>query len=141
VVPLSVTAVAILKARRQGGDLVLPATSRDGKGIAQVSGWNWLKRELDQRSGVAGWRLHDFRRSLVSIMAEKAGGDVAVLDSLLNHAASATRGGVIGVYQRAILVEPMRKVMTLWDDLLRNALGPAGAETSQNGIPLAQVHA
>ena len=34
-------------------------------------------------------------------------------NSMLNHAASATRGGVIGVYQKASLIEPMRKVMTL----------------------------
>jgi integrase len=128
VVPLSATAVAILRARWQQqaehpSDLVLPTTSRDGKRVAPVSGWNWLKRELDQRSGIAGWRMHDFRRSLVTIMADKAGGDVAVLDSLLNHAASATRGGVVGVYQRAILLEPMRKLMAGWDELIQQASG------------------
>jgi hypothetical protein len=59
---------------------------------------------------------------LVSICAEH-GDDIAVLDSLLNHASSATRGGVVGVYQRATLVEPMRGVMALWDRLLREARG------------------
>jgi hypothetical protein len=44
------------------------------------------------------------------------------LDTLLNHAASVTRGGVIGTYQRATLLEPMRQVMTLWDRLLTEAL-------------------
>jgi integrase len=132
VVPLSATAAAILKARqkafqrRLAGELVLSTSSRDGKGGAQVSGWNWLKDELDQRSGIAGWRLHDFRRSLVTIMADKAGGDVAVLDSLLNHASSATRGGVTGVYQRAILVEPMRKLTAAWDALISQAIKPIG---------------
>jgi integrase len=106
-------------------DLVLPTLSRDGKTIAPVSGWNWLKRELDQRVEIPSWRLHDFRRSLVTISAEH-GADVAVLDSLLNHASSATRGGVIGVYQRATLLEPMRKLMALWNGLLAGAL--AGGE-------------
>jgi hypothetical protein len=49
-----------------------------------------------------------------------------VLDTLLNHASSATRGGVIGTYQQALLIEPTRKVMALWDRLLREAIGLSG---------------
>jgi integrase len=127
VLPLAPLAIAALQARREmfqrepaAKDLVLPTIARDG--IAPISGWNWLKRELDRRSGVTEWRLHDFRRSIVSICAEH-GADIAVLDSLLNHASSATRGGVIGTYQRALLIEPTRKVMALWDSLLREAVG------------------
>jgi hypothetical protein len=37
-------------------------------------------------------------------------------------ASSTTRGGVIGVYQRATLIEPMRRVMALWNRLLVAAL-------------------
>ena len=137
VLPLAPLAVATLQARRADfqhtpapTDLVLPTIARNGKDIAPISGWNWLKRELDRRSGVTDWRQHDFRRSIVSICAEH-GADIAVLDSLLNHASSATRGGVIGTYQRALLIEPTRKVMALWDGLLREAIGlppavPAG---------------
>jgi integrase len=129
VLPLALLAVAALQARHAAfqraptaKDLVLPTLARDGKSVAPISGWNWLKRELDRASGVTEWRLHDFRRSIVSICAEH-GADVAVLDSLLNHASSATRGGVIGTYQRALLIEPMRKVLALWDGLLREAIG------------------
>ena len=70
---------------------------------------------------MTGWRLHDFRRSPVTICAEQ-GAEVAVLDSMLNHASGATRGGVIGTYQRATLLEPMRKVMAQWDRLLSDEL-------------------
>ena len=126
--PAASLAVALLQARRRAfqhapapDDLVLPTLARDGKGLAPISGWNWLKRELDRASGVAAWRLHDFRRSLVTVCAEQ-GAEVAVLDSLLNHATSATRGGVIGTYQRATLLEPMRKVMAQWDRLLADEL-------------------
>jgi integrase len=129
VLPLAPLAVTALQARHAAfhhapaaKDLVLPSIARDGRGIAPISGWNWLKRELDRRSGVTEWRLHDFRRSIVSICAEH-GADVAILDSLLNHASSATRGGVIGTYQRALLIEPTRRVMALWDGLLREAIG------------------
>ena len=102
---------------------MLPTLARDGRAIVAISGWNWLKRELDRRSDIKDWRLHDFHRSVVSLGAEH-GGDVAVLDSLLNHASGATRGAVIGVYQRATLLEPMRQVMALWDRLLNEALEP-----------------
>ncbi len=125
--PLPPLAKAVLQARRNafqrppaGDDLVLPTISRDGK-VAPISGWNWLKRELDRTARVPAWRLHDFRRSIVTICAEH-GADIAVLDSMLNHASSATRGGVIGTYQRATLIEPMRKLMALWDQLLSEEL-------------------
>jgi integrase len=138
-IPLPPLAVACLKDRRQAfqrlprpEDLVLPTIGRNGKTAAPISGWNWLKRELDQRSGVTDWRLHDFRRSLVTICAEH-GADVAVLDTLLNHASSATRGGVIGVYQRATLIEPMRKLMASWDRLLREALAGGQVMAFQKG--------
>jgi hypothetical protein len=105
-------------------DFVLPTLVRDGKSIAPISGWNRLKRELDRLSGVTSWVMHDFRRSIVTICAEH-GVEAAVLDTMLNHASSATGGGVIGVYQRATLLEPMRRVMTLWDGLLQTALAQA----------------
>jgi hypothetical protein len=71
--------------------------------------------------------MHDFRRSIVTHCAEH-GADVAVLDTLLNHASSVTRGGVIGVYQWASLIAPMREVMALWDRLLTEALDPTPSQ-------------
>jgi hypothetical protein len=106
---------------------VLPTTSRDGTHEAPVSGWRWLKGILDLKTPIPPWQLHDFRRSVVTHCAER-GIDIAVLDTLLNHAASVTRGGVIGTYQRATLLAPMRQVMSLWDGLLRDALGPTEAQ-------------
>jgi hypothetical protein len=94
--------------------LVLPTLTSDGRSIAPIR----------------DWRLHDFRRSLVSTCAER-GADIAVPDSLLNHASSATRGGGIGTYQRALLIEPTRKVMALWDGLLRNAIGLSPRKTAE----------
>ena len=58
VLPLPPLAVAVLQRRRAAfqhapaaDDLVLPSW-RATKGIAPISGWNWLKRELDRTSGV-----------------------------------------------------------------------------------------
>jgi integrase len=143
-VPLAPLALAILKARHNAftrepaaTDLVLPTLARDGKTVAAISGWNWLKREPDQRSGVNDWRLHDFRRSIVSISAEHGIADVATLDTLLNHASSVTRGGVIGVYQRAALIRPMRAALEAWEALLRTALELPPA--AQAGLRLVSV--
>jgi integrase len=145
VVPLGKAAVAALQARcgaflhaPAADALVLPTLSLDGKREVPVSGWNWLKRELDRRTGINGWRLHDFRRSLVSHCAEH-GADIGTLDTLLNHAAGATRSGVVGVYQRATLLEPMRAVVELWDRLLSEALAPEPTEAEV--IPLRGVAA
>jgi integrase len=138
-IPLPSLAVTCLQARHNAlrrhpvdADLALPTVSRNGETIAPISGWNWLKRELDATAGIPSWHLHDFRRSLVTHCAEH-GADIAVLDSLLNHASSATRGGIIGVYQRATLIEPMRQVMALWDRLLMAALELQG---SADVVPL-----
>ncbi len=146
-VPLAPLALAILKARHNAfgrepaaADLVLPTLARDGKSVASISGWNWLKRELDRRSGVVDWRLHDFRRSIVSISAEHGSTDVATLDTLLNHASSATRGGVIGVYQRAALIKPMRAALEAWETLLRTVLDLPPADQPAQLVQVA-VHA
>jgi len=145
VLPLPPLAVAVLLRRRMAfqqapslDDLVLPTLARDGKSIAPISGWNWLKRELDRAAGLTDWRLHDFRRSIVTICAEH-GAEVAVLDSMLNHASSATRGGVIGTYQRATLIEPMRKVMALWDSLLSDELQIAATSADARIVSLADA--
>jgi integrase len=135
VVPLPPTAVAIIQARRAAfirepatEDLVLPSLTRDGTRIVPIRDWQYFKKEIRHIINSDDWVLHDFRRSIVSNCAE-AGGDLAALDSILNHASSATRGGVVGVYQRAVLLEPMRKMMTLWDNLLSAAINPPVDDT------------
>jgi integrase len=57
-----------------------------------------LKRALDKRCGVTGWRLHDFRRTIVFGMA-RLGVPPHVADKILNHQAG-TISGVAAVYQR-----------------------------------------
>jgi integrase len=140
VLPLAPVALGILQARHAAyrhepaaRALVLPTLARDGKSEAPISGWNSLKRALDRKSGVGEWRLHDFRRSIVTHCAEHGAADVATLDSLLNHSSSATRSGVIGTYQRAQLIQPMRQALEQWEQMLTQALsGPA----DDNVVPL-----
>jgi integrase len=139
VVPLPALAVEILRARcpvaPATDDLVLPVLSRAGR-LVPFDAWNWTKIMVTKSSGLQAWRWHDLRRTFVTLCAE-AGGNVAVLDSILNHASSATRAGVIGVYQRATLLEPARAVMRQWDGLLREALGlPTSVDDGDKVAPL-----
>ena len=74
------------------------------------------------------WVLHDFRRSLATALAE-AGVPEAVADAILNHRQAATRGGVMGVYQRASRWPEQVQAMKRWGSILAAALdGSRGAE-------------
>ena len=65
IVPMSEPVLAILQAR----------ASREGRMFGRegrvFSGWSWHKAQLDARSGVYGWCLHDARRLLATSCAEK----------------------------------------------------------------------
>jgi integrase len=118
IIPLPALAVALLKARQKACE---SGAKNDDRVLPVCLNWDRAKQALDRDSQVRGWVMHDFRRSFVTILAER-GINIAVLDSMLNHAASATRGGVIGVYQKATLMEPMKHATKLWNRLLDNAL-------------------
>ena len=77
------------------------------------------------------WRMHDHRRSFVTALAE-AGAQEALLDAILNHRQSATRGGVLGTYQRATRWPEQVELMKKWDELLESAFGQKGG-TNDNG--------
>ncbi|MDR3529794.1 MAG: integrase arm-type DNA-binding domain-containing protein [Rhodopila sp.] len=99
-----------------------------GKGLvfpAPVSGrpvdtFSDLKTELDKAAELDGWTWHDFRRSFATVLGE-ASIPEAVADAVLNHRQSATRGGVLGVYQRASRWPEQVRAMDLWGRLLTAA--------------------
>lgn len=90
---LSDQAVAVLSRSKRTGEFVFFRS-----GSARFQDFSLAKRELDQLSGVTGWRLHDLRRTCVSGMA---GLGIAphVADKILNHQNGAI-SGVAAVYQR-----------------------------------------
>ena len=81
-----------------------------------------------------GWTWHDFRRSFATALGE-AGIPEAVADAVLNHRQSATRGGVLGVYQRASRWPEQVKAMELWGRLLAAAI--EGRDADANVVPIA----
>jgi integrase len=62
--------------------------------------WAGLLLRVRETSGVKDWTWHDIRRTVVSNLAEHGIAE-SIADSLLNHRQSATRSGVLGVYQRS----------------------------------------
>src|SRR6516165_65089 len=82
VVHLSDQSMAVLKRADQRGPLLGTKPFRD---------FTRAKRLLDQFSGVAGWCLHDLRRTCVSGMA-RLGVAPHVADKILNHQAGTISG-------------------------------------------------
>jgi integrase len=99
--------------------LVFPAP-RSGEPIDTFS---TIKTDLDTAAGITGWRWHDTRRSFATASAE-AGIAEPVADAVLNHRQSATRGGVLGVYQRSTRWPEQVTAMKAWGVALTAALSP-----------------
>ena len=97
-----------------------------------------IKEEIDAAAELTGWRWHDLRRSFATALAE-AGTPEAAADAILNHKQSATRGGVLGVYQRASRWPEQVKAMQAWGTLLGSAIarlptdhGPSAAGSASS---------
>jgi integrase len=103
VVHLSDQSVAVLKRADQRGPLL---------GTKPLREFSSAKRLLDQVSGVAGWRLHDLRRTCVSGMA-RLGIPPHIADKILNHNAG-TISGVAAVYQRHEFLSERREALERW---------------------------
>lgn len=87
----------------------------------EISGWSKIKTELATAAGFSAWTWHDFRRSFASIMAERGIAE-PVADAMLNHRQSATRGGVMGVYQQSKRWPEQEAAMRAWGSALAEAI-------------------
>jgi integrase len=107
-VPLSPMARDILATIKPiSGGLVFTTTGR-----TPISGWSKLKARLDDAMQIAGWRLHDLRRT-VSTGMNDLGIQPHVVEATLNHV-SGVRAGVAGVYNRAAYSDEKRVALERW---------------------------
>ncbi|MBL6945588.1 MAG: tyrosine-type recombinase/integrase [Rhodospirillales bacterium] len=144
-VPLPDKAISEIEAaitKSGGGDLVFSTT-----GKTPISGFSRAKVRLDTATQklldetavergdkpkpMPGWRLHDFRRTMVSTMADM-GIDPTVADRCLNHKAAATMSTVQRVYQQSDLFEQRKHATNAW---ATKVLEWAGVETADNVLP------
>jgi integrase len=118
-------ALAILAARyeaagRPASGLVFPAP----RSAQQIVAFSGIARALKAAAPeLVDIRLHDLRRSFATALGE-AGAPEVVADAILNHKQSATRGGVLGVYQGSTRWGEQVAAMQHWGRLLSQALSP-----------------
>jgi integrase len=114
--------------------LVFPSP-RSGKPITAFSG---VLRALHRATlGVEPWALHDLRRSFATVLGKLGQDDEATIDAVLNHRQSATRGGVVGVYNKATRLPAQHAALERWGALVADALERRFPEEGQV-IPLAR---
>ncbi len=101
------------------GDHVFTTTS----GRRPVSGFSKMKARTDQLSGVAGWRLHDLRRTARTGLAE-LGIPQIVVEKVLNHA---ERNQLVQTYDRHHYAGEKRDALDLWANRLREIVEPPSA--------------
>lgn len=104
-------------------ELIEATAQRDGEDVPAAG--------ADTR--LNGWTWHDCRRSFATALGE-AGVPESVADAVLNHRQSASRGGVLGVYQRATRWPEQKRAMELWGRMLADAI--AGRNTGAEVISM-----
>src|SRR5262249_61882283 len=82
----------------------------------------YAKQQLDQRAGIAPYRLHDLRRSCATGMAE-LGVQPHIIEAVLNHV-SGHKSGVAGIYNRAKYSAEMRDALQKWADHVEALIAP-----------------
>ncbi len=90
-------------------------------------------------SGVDDFNFHPLRDTLVTTLAERDIGNEVVADALLNHRQSATRGGIIGVYNHARQWTQKLAVMTAWGEMVDHVHSTGAwpaADRTDNIVPL-----
>jgi integrase len=104
--------------RRNTTDLLFPSKVSDER---PLSGWSKYKRELED--GVAGWTLHDLRRTYRSTHGE-IGTPREIAERLINHAAGVTTD-VEEIYDRWHYLPQMRAAVDQFDRHVAELLRPA----------------
>jgi integrase len=87
---------------------------------AKMQSWSHFNKKVRKASGIEDFTLHDLRRTFSTLMAEQSDVSLDVIDGLLNHKQSETRGGVIKHYQHAKLLDKRREAMQTWARLLED---------------------
>jgi integrase len=140
-VPLSAMARSIIKSaiadpgRSPTIPLVFSMT-----GDTPVSGFTKAKRRLDaaifsarkkaaELSGVEAvpmphWTVHDLRTTFSTQACDTLEIDIAVVDRILNHVATATTSKIMRVYNKSELFEPRKRALAEWANLIERLVGP-----------------
>src|SRR5262249_62394256 len=100
--------------RFAGGDLIF---SNDG--VRPIGGYSHLKLEVDHRSGVTGWTIHDLRRTARTNWS-KLGVAPHVSELMLGHA----RNGIEGTYDTWSYADERRAALEKWSRRIMEIVSP-----------------
>ena len=126
-IPLSAAAQQIVNGMPRIGDGDLVFTN-DGK--RAIAGFSKAKRQLDQASGIAGWTIHDLRRTARTLLS-RAGVDADIAEKCLGHAVGAIRA----TYDRHSFEQEKRRAFELLAGQIERILNPP----QDNVVPMAGV--
>jgi integrase len=118
--PLSKAALAVLDGLPRIDGCDFPFTSN---GITPINSFSDPKRLLDKRSGVAGWTVHDTRRTARSLMS-RAGIHSDVAEKCLGH----SRGDIVERYDRHSYTREMRDAFEALSALVERIIHPPEGE-------------
>jgi integrase len=124
--PALVREILASQTKISGNPHVFPSIRQSGS----FANFTPTKVLIDKASGVAGWRLHDLRRTVATNL-QKLGVRLEVTEALLNHV-SGSRGGIVGIYQRHDFAPEKVTAMEAWDRRLREIL--AGSAATDNVV-------
>jgi hypothetical protein len=134
-----IRSLPIITAKSDTGDnksgLVFTTT-----GTTPWSGFSKLKRQIDEQIArqvaedggepMAPWTMHDLRRSLITGMNDRGLAQPHVIEAIVNHI-SGHRGGIAGIYNRAVYMDERRRALEAWAKLIT---GPVA--DSSNVVPM-----
>lgn len=111
-----------------------------GIGAKGFQGWSKAKSSLEDRVWKArrkagemrpmpAWTLHDIRRTVVTHLHERGFAHPHVVEAIVNHV-SGHRGGVAGVYNKALYLAERRAALTAWGDHLSRLMAREAADVS-----------
>ncbi len=146
VVPLTDPMIEILEARKAQQkamvrkDKPMPALIFTTTGTTPYSGFSKSKARLDKAVSATlpempAWTLHDLRRSAATHMADDLRTAPHIIESVLNHV-SGSKGGIAGVYNRALHLDERRDAIEAWS---RHLLTLVGVRSTDNVIELRVV--
>jgi hypothetical protein len=95
-----------------------------GRMDSGFSGWSKAKAELDKaiaasrrarrvKTAMPPWRLHDLRRTFVTMVSEKSFAPPHIIEAIVNHI-SGTKSGVAGTYNKALYLDERRQALVAW---------------------------
>ena len=71
---------------------------------------------------MAPWRIHDLRRTFVTMLNDKRFAPPHVVEAIVNHI-SGHKAGVAGIYNDALYLEERTQALAAWGRYVKDLIG------------------